>query len=136
MDINTAITTYHAMALRTPDLVHSCHTPTLGGLAVAFALAAAGGRLGAEIDLAFVPREKGISDDAALFSESNSRFVITCPPDRVGEIQSMFAGVPCAQVGKVTADGALKITGASNSLVVDLHVDAIAKAFKEPLFGI
>jgi len=136
VDINMAITTYHAMALRTPDLVHSCHTPTLGGLAVAFALASAGGRLGAEIDLAFVPREKGISDDAALFSESNSRFVITCPPDRVGEIQSMFAGVPCAQVGRVTADGALKITGASNSLVVDLHVDAIAKAFKEPLDGI
>ena len=58
-------------------LVQSAHDCSEGGLGVALAEMCIGGRLGAEIDLANVPGTDTIArDDALLFSESLSRFVI------------------------------------------------------------
>jgi phosphoribosylformylglycinamidine synthase len=112
-------------------LLHSSHTPTLGGLAVAFALAAIGGALGAEIDLKAVPAEPGMNGDAVLFSESNSRFVITCASEKAEELESLFRDLPCVRVGQVTGERTLKI-----GQLVDLQVDAMRKAFKKTLRGI
>ena len=39
-----------------------------------------GGNLGAEIELSSLVCDGDLEDDAKLFSESNSRFVITCAP--------------------------------------------------------
>jgi len=51
LDITGASATYRSMhAAISAGLLHSSHTPTLGGLAVAFTLPAIGGDLGAEID--------------------------------------------------------------------------------------
>jgi phosphoribosylformylglycinamidine synthase II len=81
LDIPGALALYRSMSEATSrGLLHSSHTPTLGGLAVAFALPAIGGCLGAEIDLSLLCCEGTLEDDAKLFSESNSRFVITCAP--------------------------------------------------------
>ncbi len=82
LDSNAALATYRAMNEAVArGLLLSSHTPTLGGLAVAFALAAIGGDLGAEIDLSLLLCDGALEDDAKLFSESNSRFVVTCAPD-------------------------------------------------------
>ena len=109
-------------------LFHSSHTPTVGGLAVALALACVGGNLGAEIDLAAAPQDGKLSLDALLFSESNSRFIVTCAPERAAELESLFAGHPCARVGVVTAAQTLKIGKA-----VEAEVAALRKAFKGTL---
>jgi len=39
-----------------------------------------------------------------LFSESNSRFVITVPANRRAEFEAIMADVACEAVGKVTLD--------------------------------
>ncbi|MFH1998570.1 MAG: phosphoribosylformylglycinamidine synthase subunit PurS, partial [Planctomycetota bacterium] len=105
------------------ELVHSVHTPSLGGLGVGFAMKAMGGELGMEIDLNAIPRGDAVRDDAtALFSETNSRFIVTVNPSRVGEFESLLKGVDFARVGSVTPDGRLHISGLSHKTIIDAQV--------------
>jgi len=137
LDINGALETYRAMnEAASGELLRSSHTPTLGGLAVAFVLPAIGGDLGAEIDLSRVLCDGVLDDDAKLFSESNSRFVITCAPERETAIETLFRELPCARVGNVTAERRVRIIGAGARKLVDLDIDALRRAFKETLNGV
>jgi phosphoribosylformylglycinamidine synthase len=137
LDIERALAIYRAMGEATfRGLLHSSHSPTLGGLAVAFALPAIGGDLGAGIDLSLLPCEGTLDDDAKLFSESNSRFVITCAPDSENELATLFSDLPCARVGSVSAERRLRITGEGGRKLVDKDVDALRRAFRETLYGI
>ena len=65
-------------------LVASCHDCSDGGLGVALAETAFAGGLGLEIDLGAVPAEGITRNDALLFSESQSRFVVTVSPEVAG----------------------------------------------------
>jgi phosphoribosylformylglycinamidine synthase len=83
-------------------LVCSCHDLSEGGLAVALAEMALAGDLGADIDLAdgragVLARELGEGADADLdfplllmFAESNSRFVVEVPIDRVDAFEALM----------------------------------------------
>ena len=137
LDITRALAIYRSMhAAISAGLLHSSHTPTLGGLAVAFALPAIGGGLGAEIDLSSLVCDGAIDDDAKLFAESNSRFVITCAPGGEAAVQKSFGGLPLARVGKVTAEKRLSIAGERGRRIVDIGIDALRRAFKETLYGV
>jgi len=135
--IARALETYRTMhAAISEGLLLSSHTPTLGGIGVAMALPAVGGDLGAEIDLSALPCDGTLDDDARLFSESNSRFVITCAPEKQSALEALFRGLPCARVGRVTAEKRLSIRGRSGRAVVDIDIDALRRAFKETLYGV
>ncbi len=137
LDTAKALAIYRAMGEATArGLLRSSHTPTLGGLAVAFALPAAGGDLGAEIDLNSLTCQSPLDDDARLFSESNSRFVITCAPESEPELLAVFRGVPCARIGTVLAERRLRITGERGCSLVNIDIDALRRAFKETLYGV
>lgn len=137
VDPPSALALYRALeTAHREGLLRSSHTPTLGGLAVAFALAALGGGWGLELDLAAVPRAERLSDDALLFSESNSRFVITSSPDRAEALEGIFAGLPCARVGRVTETQRLVIRGAHGRLLVDETLDDLHRAYRKTLEGI
>ena len=132
VDAQGALRIYAAMQKTiAAGLVRSSHTPSLGGLAVAFALAALGGELGAEVDLGKIPVEDGLDSDALLFSESNSRFVLTARPEHAGELEALFEGIPLACVGTVTEARRLKL-----GTVVDSDLDALRAAFKRTLWDI
>jgi phosphoribosylformylglycinamidine synthase subunit PurSL len=137
LDTMRAMATYRAMhAAISAGLLRSSHTPTLGGLAVAFALPAIGGGLGAAIDLASLVCDGSISDDAKLFAESNSRFVVTCDPRNDAALESMFANLPLAKVGTVVAETRLSVSGEGGRKVLDVELDALRRAFKETLYGV
>jgi phosphoribosylformylglycinamidine synthase subunit PurSL len=137
LDIEGSLAVYRAMNQATDKgLLRSSHTPTLGGLAVAVALPAIGGCLGAEIDLSLLPCESGLGDDAKLFAESNSRFVITCAADDDAAVKTLFKNVPCARVGTVLAEPCIRIRGEKGRNLVDLDIEALRCAFKETLYGI
>ncbi len=136
VDVQRARAIYQAMSeANARELLRSSHTPTLGGLAVAFALAAVGGDLGAEIDLSRLAGEE-LDDDARLFSESNSRFVVSCAPECEAELLALFRDLPCLRVGTVLAEQRVRIAGAGGRCIVDIAVDALRRAFKETLYGI
>lgn len=137
VEIQSALNIYRAMNdAVAAGLLHSSHTPTLGGLAVAFALPAIGGDLGAEIDLSHLVCEGGLDDDAKLFSESNSRFVVTCAPGNEPAFMSLFRGMPIARVGKVTGEKRLSIVGENGRRLVDADIGALRRAFKETLHDV
>jgi phosphoribosylformylglycinamidine synthase subunit PurSL len=137
VDTEKALAIYRAMSdAISKGLLRSSHTPTLGGLATAFALASMGGMLGAEIDLALMPCEGCLDDDARLFSESNSRFVVTCAPENQTALEELFRDLPCALVGKALAERRLRIAGQGGRSVVDIDVEALRRAFKETLDGV
>ena len=137
VDAEKACALYEAMARATgAGLLRSSHTPTLGGLAVALALAAMGGNLGAEAELAAVPAEAGMTDDEILFSESNSRFVVTCAPENAEQLEALFIGLPFARIGRVAPEPQLKVKGLRGALALRGNLASLRKAFKKTLHGI
>jgi phosphoribosylformylglycinamidine synthase II len=137
LDVERALATYRSMSVATSGgLLCSSHTPTLGGLAVAFALPAIGGDLGAEVDLSRLACDGALDDDARLFSESNSRFVITCAPDNEAAVEALFRDALCTRVGEVLAEKRVRIAGEGGRSLVDIDVEALRRAFKETLYGV
>jgi phosphoribosylformylglycinamidine synthase len=95
-------------------ILASCHDLSEGGLAVAAAESALGGRLGGEIDIARMPlgapsAEEGgagaFETERILFCETPSRFLVTVNPADRGEMEAIFDGFPCAEVGRVGPPG-------------------------------
>ena len=111
-------------------LAASLISPALGGLGVALAKTAMGGRLGLDIDLAAVPGE-GCSDLELLFSETHSRFVATVRPENQAAFEAALAGVPAALVGRVIAEPELRIAGRSAAFRVSL--EALLTEYKSTL---
>jgi phosphoribosylformylglycinamidine synthase len=137
LDTARALALYAAMNHAVErGLLRSSHTPTRGGLAVACALSALGGNLGAEIALARAPAEADAADDALLFSESNSRFVVTVAPENAAALEKIFTGLPCARVGAAGGAPELRILGKNGRPLVQADLDSLRKAFKETLFDI
>ena len=101
VDAAAAKKLYQALAAAIDaELCHSVHTPALGGLGVGLAKVALAGRLGIEVDLASVPIDEAMSPLEILFSESNSRFIVTIAADSQARFEEYFAGVACACIGK------------------------------------
>jgi phosphoribosylformylglycinamidine synthase II len=133
VDAGLAKATYKAVSdITENELAHSVHTPAVGGLATGFAKVAMGGRLGLEIDVASIPAEPGLNPYELLFSESNSRFVLTASPDKTDEIEKALAGIPFAKVGKVTEEQFIKLQG----LDVAISVDELLSKYKGTLAGV
>jgi phosphoribosylformylglycinamidine synthase len=137
VDTALAVRLYQAVTRATGEgLLRSSHTPTLGGLAVGFAFCALAGDLGATIDLAAVPTDEKLSDDAVLFSESHSRFIVTCRQEDADRLQELFAGLPLAKVGTVWDEPRLTVTGMRGRGVINSTLPSLRKAFQETLHGI
>ncbi|MRN57362.1 phosphoribosylformylglycinamidine synthase subunit PurL [Paenibacillus monticola] len=83
-------------------LVRSAHDLSEGGLAGALAESCISGGVGANVDLS----AGGLRHDVALFSESQSRIVLTAAPDRAEELKAAIAagGVPVEIIGTVGGD--------------------------------
>jgi phosphoribosylformylglycinamidine synthase II len=100
-------------------LVRACHDCSDGGLAVAVAEMAIGGRLGARLDLGAVPFEAAglppetpVARDLAIaFSESPGRFVCAVHPADADRFAAVMGSLTWAWIGAVTAEPALEIVG-------------------------
>ncbi|NCC52451.1 MAG: phosphoribosylformylglycinamidine synthase [Spartobacteria bacterium] len=137
VDFESALMLYRAMnAAVEQGLLKSSHTPTQGGLLVGLALGAIGGDVGAFVDITNVPHTGKVPLDTLLFSESNSRFIITCAPEKSAEVELVFTGLPIAEVGRVTDSKVLQVGDQKGSSVVDISVEKLREAFQKTLKGI
>ena len=117
--------------------IAACHDLSEGGLAVALAEMALAGGLGVEADVTLAPLIGEYASDkdravAALFSESNSRFVCEVPAAKQQEVEDMLQGVPFAQIGGVT-EGRSFILHAKNEQVIATNITRIKEAWQKPL---
>ncbi|MBN1837381.1 MAG: hypothetical protein JW820_16120 [Spirochaetales bacterium] len=113
-------------------LVRSCHTPALGGLALALVRACFAGELGAEVDLVRVPGSAA-SDLSLLYSESNSRFLVSVAAGLAREFEARLEGQPLACIGEVRDDPVLRIRGQGGELLIEQPLSALKAAWKEVL---
>ncbi|MFJ9386652.1 phosphoribosylformylglycinamidine synthase subunit PurL [Peribacillus sp. NPDC101481] len=102
-------------------LVASAHDLSEGGLAVALAESLFGAsKLGAEVNISGEP----VSE---LFSETQSRFLLTINPDNQASFEALVEDAIC--IGSVTADNKL-VVATSDSKVLEADVEDLQTAWK------
>jgi phosphoribosylformylglycinamidine synthase II len=115
--------------------LRSSHTPTQGGLAVGLALCALAGDRGAEIDLGAAPIAGSLTDDTTLFSESHSRFIVTCEAGDESVLASLFEGLPFSQIGTVVEEPRLVVRGRRGRVLIQSPLRVLRAAFRRTLDG-
>jgi len=136
VDAEEALRTYKSISFLTEKaLLRSLHTPAIGGLAAGFAKVSIAGRLGLEIDLSKIPVSEPMSDKEILFSESNSRFIMTCSLNDVEIIENYLnkSDIPHGKVGFVIKNDVLRFSGKSK---FSLPLDRLLEKYKTPLDGV
>ena len=104
-------------------LIRSAHDLSEGGLLVSLAESCFGGRCGADIQLP----KSALHPVRQLFSESASRLLISCRPEKLAALKSALAGETMEVLGKVAAGYTLNVAGQS----LDLH--QLYRAWRQPL---
>ena len=95
-------------------------------------MAFAGG-YGLELDLRKVPGKELTRNDFALFSESNSRFLIEVAEADKEDFEDLMKGKNCALIGKVTKEQKLLIQGLNDKVVVDASLETLRRSWKKTL---
>lgn len=114
-------------------IVRSCHDASDGGLGVAFAEMCFAGNLGATIDLTKIPfGEKILRADNALFSESNSRFVVEVNAGFEKEFEKIMRGTDFARVGEVAEEKKLEVNWVGQR-IVDEEISRLKESWKKTL---
>ncbi len=113
------------------ELVVSAHGIYRGGLGVHLAMKAMAGGLGMTIDLAAVPADNTLREDMLLYSESAGRFIVTIDPKNHSAFENLFAAMPMACIGRVTAQPQLTVNGLDGKPIVDLTVPALKAAWQK-----
>jgi phosphoribosylformylglycinamidine synthase len=114
-------------------LLASCHDLSDGGLAVALAESAFAGGFGMDIDLSLVDAPPGLRADKLLFSESQSRLLVTVQPHHQGLFEELFRGQSCALIGKVVATPELKINAGADNVLVQAPLERLKSAWQATL---
>lgn len=130
-----ALKTYKALyqAIQS-GLISSCHDLSEGGLGVALAESALGGRLGCELDLTLVPLSPALTHEKSiyarlLFSETPSRFLLSVSEANLTKVHNLFKGLSCKEVGRVVKIPEVKAIY-RQTVIVNLTLTEIEKAFK------
>ncbi len=114
----------------TAGLVSACHDLSDGGLAVALAEMAIGGRLGARIDVANIHAAESLTLTELLYSESAGRLLASVPEAKAGAFAELF-GPDARLIGRVE-NGPLAFVSGQDTLFAH-PVDELANAFRSTL---
>ena len=114
-------------------VVRSCHDCSEGGVAVAAAEMCFGGNMGMEIDVSKIVVESQMPNDALLFSESNSRFVVEVRAGKEKEFEKIMKGCDFAAVGTTTKEQNLTIKDSGGNVLIKEKVPELKKSWKETL---
>ncbi|WP_320163824.1 phosphoribosylformylglycinamidine synthase subunit PurL [uncultured Trichococcus sp.] len=92
-------------------LIESAHDLSEGGLAVGLMESVFDTGLGFDVTVDM--------DKTLLFSETQSRFILTVKPENVDAVEAIF-GSAAAQIGTVTEDATAKIAAANETITLDV----------------
>jgi phosphoribosylformylglycinamidine synthase len=114
-------------------LIRACHDLSEGGLAVAAAEMAFAGGYGMELDLRGLPSRTADRDDYALFSESNSRFLVEVSEKAKDDFEALAKGSSCGEIGRVSRTSRLLIRGFSGRMLADASLNDLMASWKRTL---
>ncbi len=132
-ELGKAVFTALSGAIR-KGLARACHDCSEGGIAVAAAEMAFAGGLGMDLYTLTVPRPEELQrDDAILFSESNSRFMVEVEPGKVAKFEAALTGTPFAPIGRITGEDVLRVRGLLGDVIVSEKLADLKEAWQKPL---
>jgi phosphoribosylformylglycinamidine synthase len=100
---------------------------------VALAETAFAGGLGMEVDLRKVPREGLSRNDLLLFSESQSRFVVTLDPSKKSAFEALLGDSTFGDIGVVSRGDVFHVTGLDGKTIVQANLSELREAWQKPL---
>jgi phosphoribosylformylglycinamidine (FGAM) synthase-like enzyme len=134
LDTAAALTLYGALEQAVAsELMASCHGIYRGGLAIHAALMALGGLLGIRLDMGRVPTASPLRDDQILFSESCARFLVTVSPDKQGQFEQLFRGLPFSQIGEIVSEPNLRFVGQDGRTLINTSIQSLKSSWKRPV---
>ncbi|MEA3466533.1 MAG: phosphoribosylformylglycinamidine synthase subunit PurS [Thermodesulfobacteriota bacterium] len=134
VDAPTALRRYRTLnRAQHAGLIASCHDLSDGGLGVAAAETAFAGGFGVQIDLRQLRCRGCLSDMEMLYSESQSRLLVTVTADKAEEFEKLFAGQEVSLLGEVTQTPTLQVTGLAGNIIIDRENSALKEAWQAPL---
>ena len=114
-------------------LIASCHDCSDGGLGVTLAETAFAGMVGMEIDLGKMPATGVDRDDLVLFSETQSRFVVTISPHKKDAFEEVFSGIAYGLLGSITSAPIFRAIGLTGREIIRADIQDLKDAWKRPL---
>ncbi len=112
-------------------LISACHDLSDGGLAVAFAEMALGGRMGAELFLDKVPTaEEGLTALEILYSETASRLLVSVEAKHQAAFEALFPGI--APIGSLVEGKECTVYN-NDERLMQVSVEDMARAHSAPL---
>lgn len=110
-------------------LVASAHDLSEGGLAVALAESCISGGLGAQVNV-----QTSLRADHALFSESQSRVLLSVSPDQWSALEALLRehAVPAVVLGTVVGEKQLSVQ-VNGTSVIQTAVEALEKVWKDAI---
>lgn len=130
LDFTTARKRYKALhEAMLAGYVMSCHDCSDGGLGAALAETACAGRLGMDLDIAPLDFDNPL---VALFSESQSRFVVSVSPQRAESFEAIVYKTGFLRLGKVTTETAFLLRDGDSELI-NTPIEELNAAWKDTL---
>jgi phosphoribosylformylglycinamidine synthase subunit PurSL len=114
-------------------LIKSCHDCSDGGLAVALSETAFSGGFGMEVDLRRVPVSGIYRNDYLLFSETQSRFVVTVSPENKEEFARCMGENIFAEIGTVKESPVFLVKGLNGEVVLKTDIKDLKEAWQGTL---
>ncbi len=133
VDLSQAVKNAHAVSsLIDNGLVRSAHDCSDGGLLIAAAEMAMGGKIGLQLDISNLPlASKDCDDLTKLFGECASRYLLEIEPKHLETVARMLADVSWAQVGEFNTTDALTVNNIADP--IDVLLDDMHTAWRAPL---
>jgi phosphoribosylformylglycinamidine synthase len=100
---------------------------------VALAETAFAGGFGMELDLRKVPQSGLSRNDLILFSESQSRFVVTIDPSKKGAFETLLADTMVGEIGVVSTGDILHAVGLHGKTIIQANIYELKEAWQKPL---
>ncbi len=120
--------TYEALTRAISEgLVASAQSVNIGGIGVALAKKAIGGKLGLNIDINTISKE--MRDDYKLFSESQGRIIVSIDKNNKEEFEKVMKEIPIYQIGMVTEEERFVVRG-KNGIIINLDLKDMEKSYK------
>jgi len=85
------------------------------------------------LDLRELPSRTADRDDYALFSESNSRFLVEVSEKAKDDFEALAKGSACGEIGRVSRTSRLLIRGFSGRMLVDASLNDLMASWKRTL---
>lgn len=132
-DIETLKKNIRAVSAAIDDEIVSAVQPiTRGGLIVDLAKMAIAGDLGAEIDLRKIPLRDIRLNCQALYSETNTRFIVTFELKKKEEFEKILQENGCQYgiIGVVIEEKTVKVSGLEGKEFINEKIEALREAYK------